>query len=59
MDRSFNWTDQEATLRTLAEMVVSGGGIVLVNGSGSKTEDCWQKAIKTVIRRCLGEEPRA
>jgi hypothetical protein len=59
MDCSFNWTDGEATLRTLAEMVVvSGGGIVLVNDSGSNTED-WQEAIKTVIRRCLGVERRA
>jgi hypothetical protein len=58
MGCSFHWTDRDATLRTLAEMVVSGGVIVLINDSGSMTED-WQKTIKTVIRRCLGEERRA
>ncbi len=58
MGSFFHWTDRGATLRSLAETVVDGGRIVLVNDSGSKIED-WQKAIKTVIRRCLGEERRA
>ena len=60
MGASFHWMDKAATLNALHAMVVPGGGILVV-GSASiwNQEGEWQRAVKTVIQRWLGETRRA
>ena len=59
--RAFHWMDQDATLRSLARIVVPTGGLVVV----SDTERIWnragewQEAVQAVIRRWLGPAQRA
>lgn len=59
--RAFHWMDGDATLRALGSMTVDGGGVVqcgepceIWNGQRD-----WQRAVREVIRRWLGETRRA
>lgn len=60
MGSSFHWMDRDATLRTLAKMIVPSGGIVIVwtEFLWNKTNE-WTQTVKTVIQHWLGEERRA
>lgn len=60
MGASFHWMDREATLRELDRLVEPGGGLV-VAGAGSFWTGTlpWQRAVKGVVQRWLGEERRA
>jgi ubiquinone/menaquinone biosynthesis C-methylase UbiE len=57
---SFHWMDQEATLQTLATMIVPSGSIIIVGSSSlwNNTND-WQQAVREVIQKWLGETRRA
>ncbi len=57
MGGSFHWMDRDATLGTLAERVVPGGGIAVVWVGGQQSG--WSEVVQKVIRRWLGEERRA
>lgn len=61
MGRAFHWMDRAGTLQALSDMIVAGGGIAVVADSGkdSAARREWQDAVRTVIRRWLGEARRA
>ena len=62
MGSSFHWMDREATLRTLYDMVVPGGGVAIVGSSGSDsrwTPEESPAVMDAVIKRWLGEARRA
>lgn len=60
MGSSFHWMDREATLATLAQMVVPGGGLVVAGAGSFWTNPApWCQAVKSAIQRWLGEERRA
>lgn len=70
MGRSFHWMDRrDTTLQTLDEMIVPGGGIVVVGDASlwtrlgdvsiSTQANDWQKQVKAVVQRWLGEARRA
>lgn len=60
MGSSFHWMERDATLKTLDEMVIADGGIVIVGSASlwNQTNE-WKNALKTVIQRWLGEVRRA
>jgi ubiquinone/menaquinone biosynthesis C-methylase UbiE len=61
MGRSFHWMEPDATLAELAGMVEPGGGVVMAgepcNVWGGERD--WQRAVRAVIQRWLGEARRA
>lgn len=61
MGRSFHWMDRLATLRELSDMVVPGGGIAIVSDSRKiwEPETAWQRTVKIVVQRWLGNRRRA
>jgi ubiquinone/menaquinone biosynthesis C-methylase UbiE len=61
MGTSFHWMDREKILNELYEIIIDGGGIVIVWNTSiwTRTPNDWQSAAKTVIKKYLGEERRA
>jgi SAM-dependent methyltransferase len=62
MGASFHWMDREGVLRKLDRMIVSGGGVAVLSGSGSVWSDSgedWVAVAKKVITEFLGPERRA
>ena len=60
MGASFHWMDREATLRQLEELVLPGGGLVVTGSPSLWTRaNPWQRAVREVIQRWLGEQRRA
>ena len=58
--RSFNWMDQNSLLDKLNEIIEPNGGVALIgDGSFWTGREVWQKKIKEVIQRFLGEKRRA
>jgi SAM-dependent methyltransferase len=59
--RAFHWMDQDATLRSLARIVVPTGGLVVVSDTERiwNRAGAWQEAVQAVIRRWLGPAQRA
>ncbi len=69
MGASFHWMDRDATLQSLNEMITPDGGIVIVGNASvwtrlsdasfsTKVND-WERQVKVVVQRWLGETRRA
>lgn len=57
---SFHWMNQEEILVKLDRIILDGGGIAILSGKSAWTSDIdWQKEIKGVVQKYLGEERRA
>jgi len=61
MGTSFHWMNREKTLDELHKLVNNDGGIAIVGNTSiwTKVPNDWEKAVKTVITKYLGEERRA
>jgi SAM-dependent methyltransferase len=59
--RAFHWMDQDATLRSLDQMVEPTGGLVVVSDNELiwNRTGAWQELVQTVIQRWLGPAQRA
>lgn len=58
--RAFNWMDQYPLLQTLHDVLESGGGVALIgDGSFWTGGEPWQRKVKEVIQRFLGQRRRA
>jgi len=58
--RAFNWMDQEQVLNDLNALINENGGVALFGDKSLWTGDEeWQRAVKKVIQKYLGEERRA
>lgn len=58
--RSFHWVNQEQVLKDLNALIKEDGGVALFGDKSFWTgEEKWQKAVKKVIQKYLGEERRA
>lgn len=60
MANAFHWMDQDATLRALDSLIEPGGGVAILGGNSlwSRANE-WQKAVRVVVQRWLGERRRA
>ncbi len=58
---AFHWMEREETLRELYEIIILNGGIVIAGNNSIWTEHPyeWQKAVKYLITKFLGEKRRA
>lgn len=58
---SFHWMNREKILNDLYEIITDNGGIAIVWNTSiwTKVPNDWQSAVKTVIKKYLGEERRA
>ena len=55
--RSFNWVDREQALKDLDALIKEDGGIALLGDKSLWTgEEKWQKTVKKVIQKYLGEK---
>ncbi|MGW5686930.1 class I SAM-dependent methyltransferase [Nonomuraea sp. NPDC003754] len=60
MGRSFHWMEREQVLRTLADMVEDGGGLVIADdGCLARSTTPWQHIIEEVQHQFIGPIPHA
>ena len=58
--RSFNWMNQYTVLQKLHKILENGGGVALIgDGSFWTGNELWQKEVKVVIQKFLGQERKA
>lgn len=58
--RAFNWMNQEQTLNDLDLLISDDGGVAIFGDKSLWTgSEEWQRAVKKVIQKYLGEERRA
>jgi len=56
--QAFHWMDRDAVLQRLATMIVTGGGIALINPGRRRPQESWEHLAEEIIARYLGQPAR-